>query len=102
MKPVMEKVNDEFVEFAKGGDILIHDAQYSHDEYNKDKVGWGHSSIQQALDNSLRASAKKVLLTHHDPCRDDADIDKLYKEYKKKEKYKSLDFEFAREGYVYV
>ncbi len=92
-------LNDAFVEFAKGADILVHDAQYTEKDV---LVGWGHSTVTQALDNARRIDSRLCLLTHHDPERDDADIHALDAEYKAKPEYKGLHFEFAREGVLYA
>ena len=90
--------NDSFVKFAKNASILIHDAQYTE----KDPfVGWGHSTVTQALNNARRIQSTLTLLTHHDPQRDDDEILALDAEYKKKPEFSGLNFEFAREGAIY-
>ena len=61
---------------AQGVDLLIHDAQYSHDEYTA-KVGWGHSSLRHALDFATLADVGQLVLFHHDPSHSDADLDRL-------------------------
>jgi phosphoribosyl 1,2-cyclic phosphodiesterase len=58
------------IEFLTGTDLLIHDAQYTHEEYGK-KVGWGHSTIEYATDVALAAGAACLALFHHDPGHDD-------------------------------
>src|SRR3989442_7721571 len=64
------------VEFLAGADLVIHDAQYSLDEYPQ-KTGWGHSPAEWAVDYALAAGAKRLALTHHDPLRDDEALDRL-------------------------
>ena len=62
------------VEFARGVDLLIHDAQYTHDEYNNVKAprqGWGHSTWQMAVEVAQTARVKQLVLFHHDPAHDD-------------------------------
>ncbi|HET9223470.1 MAG TPA: MBL fold metallo-hydrolase [Roseiflexaceae bacterium] len=61
---------------ARGVDLLIHDAQYSHEEYPA-KVGWGHSSLRHALDFAALADVGQLVLFHHDPSHTDADLDRL-------------------------
>lgn len=61
---------------AKGVDLLIHDAQYTTDEYEQ-HVGWGHSSVEQALAFARLAEVKRLVLFHHDPAHNDVDIDRL-------------------------
>ncbi len=60
--------------FINGADLLIHDAQYTAEEYPA-KVGWGHSSIEYAVKMGEHARVHRIALTHHDPLRDDEAID---------------------------
>jgi len=64
------------VEFLAGADLVIHDAQYSLDEY-PEKTGWGHTPAEWAVDYALAAGVKRLALTHHDPLRDDQAVDRL-------------------------
>src|SRR5437773_2195859 len=41
------------------------------------KVGWGHSTVEYAVDIALAARAKTLVLFHHDPDRDDSGVDDL-------------------------
>jgi phosphoribosyl 1,2-cyclic phosphodiesterase len=61
---------------AQGADLLIHDAQYTSDEY-LDRVGWGHSSVDDAVAFADLVGARRLALFHHDPSRSDADVDAL-------------------------
>ena len=64
----------EIIDFARGADILIHDAQYLHDEYysaSKSKKGWGHSTIEMAAEVAHKAQVKRLVLFHHEPVHDD-------------------------------
>lgn len=63
-------------QLARGADLLIHDAQYTDDEYYS-HVGWGHSSFGQALDFARLAGVKRLVPFHHDPGHDDARMDEL-------------------------
>jgi len=63
---------------ARGTSLLIHDGQFT-DELYPTHVGWGHSSIGDALRFGLRAEAKRVLLFHHDPAHTDDRLDELGK-----------------------
>ena len=62
--------------FLAGADLLIHDAQYTTGEY-QEKIGWGHSTAEYAVEIGRVAGVKAVALTHHDPLRDDDGIDDL-------------------------
>jgi diguanylate cyclase (GGDEF)-like protein len=61
------------VAFLRGADLVIHDAQYTDDEY-KQRVGWGHSTAEYAVDVSLSAGVKRLALFHHDPTHDDGEM----------------------------
>ena len=64
------------VAFMRGADLVIHDAQYSEDEYRQ-RVGWGHSTIDYAVDVAMAAGARRVALFHHDPTHDDVTLARL-------------------------
>ena len=55
---------------------MIHDAQYTLEEY-PEKVTWGHTPAEQAVDFCLAAGAKRLALFHHDPLRKDEALDQL-------------------------
>ncbi len=64
----------ELIEFARGTDLLIHDAQYLTSEYSSRKdprKGWGHSTIERAVEVAQKAGVKKLVLFHHEPTHDD-------------------------------
>ena len=64
---------------ARGADLLIHDAQYTEADYDA-HVGWGHSSIGHAISFASVAGATKLVAFHHDPARDDKEIDRIMQE----------------------
>lgn len=66
----------EHLEFMAGADLVIHDAQYTLEEYPK-KVGWGHSPAEVVVDYAVAAGVKLLALYHHDPLRDDASLEAL-------------------------
>ena len=59
---------------AEGTDLLIHDAQYSTEEY-QDRVGFGHSSISQAVEFAELAGVNQLIPFHHDPSHTDVMLD---------------------------
>jgi phosphoribosyl 1,2-cyclic phosphodiesterase len=68
------------IEFAMGTDLLIHDAQYTHEEYVTDpKQGWGHSTPEMAIATAQAAKVKKLVLFHHDPSHDDETLAEIEK-----------------------
>ncbi len=64
---------------ADGVDILIHDAQYTADEYPS-RVGWGHSSIEHTWALAVQAGARRLVTFHHDPSHSDAQLDAMVAE----------------------
>jgi phosphoribosyl 1,2-cyclic phosphodiesterase len=64
-------------ELARNASLLIHDCQYTPAEY-PGHIGWGHSSIVDALAFANRVAAKRVLLFHHDPLHSDDELDVLF------------------------
>jgi len=55
-------------------DVLIHDAQYTDDEY-ADKTGWGHSTFTQAIAFAELVRARTMVTFHHDPAHSDEFLD---------------------------
>jgi phosphoribosyl 1,2-cyclic phosphodiesterase/DNA-binding response OmpR family regulator len=64
------------VEFLAGADLVIHDAQYTGAEY-AEKIGWGHSPVESVVAAARAAGARRLVLFHHDPLRDDEALDRL-------------------------
>jgi phosphoribosyl 1,2-cyclic phosphodiesterase len=61
---------------AYGADVLIHDAQYTADEY-RTRIGWGHSSLPDAMAFAKMTNVRRLLAFHHDPGHDDDEIDRM-------------------------
>lgn len=64
--------------FMADADLVIHDAQYTPDEYAAKKT-WGHSSYDYVVQLAAAAGVRQLALTHHDPGHDDravADIER--------------------------
>lgn len=81
---------------ANQADLLLHDGQYTALEYEKRK-GWGHSSIEDAIQLASFAQVKHLMLTHHDPSHTDLQLQELHFEILSGVKSPSK-LEFAREG----
>lgn len=64
---------------AAGADVLIHDAQYTDEEYNR-RVGWGHTSLTQLGDFTRLVEARHLVTFHHDPAHGDDELDVLHDE----------------------
>ena len=63
-------------ELAQDVDLLLHDAQYSEQEYDA-KIGWGHSSVADAVGFARAVSAHSLVLFHHDPEHSDGRLEEL-------------------------
>jgi phosphoribosyl 1,2-cyclic phosphodiesterase len=76
----------EIIEFVRGADLLIHDAQYLHEEYfsrDKSRIGWGHSTLDMAIEVAKKAEVKRLALFHHEPTHDDKTMKKIEKQAKR-------------------
>jgi phosphoribosyl 1,2-cyclic phosphodiesterase len=89
----------EYANFCREADLLLHDAQYTDEEYQRFKT-WGHSTCQTALDLGIQAKVKRIGLFHHDPDRKDEDIDRIVQTCESNLAQRSvrLDFFAAAEG----
>jgi ribonuclease BN (tRNA processing enzyme) len=76
-------IDQDIVEFARNADLLIHDGQYTRQEYENKFKGWGHSSWEHAVEVAIKANVKRLIITHHDPDHNDAFLDDLEKECQK-------------------
>ena len=65
------------IDLAVDADILIHDAQFTAEQYPR-HIGWGHSSIPQCLDFARAAKVSCLVPFHHDPSHTDDTLDRLY------------------------
>lgn len=70
-------------DLAAGADVLIHDAQYTDDEYLR-KVGWGHSTLLHALGFAAQAGVGRLVTFHHEPDHSDEEIDRQYDEVRER------------------
>lgn len=64
-------------DLAADADLLVHDAQYTMDEY-RERVGWGHSAIEHTFAFAEAVGARRFMPFHHDPTHDDAMLDRIY------------------------
>ena len=63
-------------DLAANADLLIHDAQYTDEEYAQ-RIGWGHSTYRHAFEFAAHVGAKILVPFHHDPSHDDDMLDRL-------------------------
>ncbi len=83
-------------DLAYKADLLLHDAQYTQEQYKK-KLGWGHSSMDDAVKFGAITEVKHLLLSHHDPSHTDEQLDNFLSEVKQRNNHK-LNYELAAEG----
>lgn len=86
---------EALVNFAMDCDLLLYDAQYKEEEYEKYK-GYGHSTAEAGLKVADMAGAKKILFTHYAPWRNDEEL----KEIEENISAKRNDVIFAKIGDV--
>jgi phosphoribosyl 1,2-cyclic phosphodiesterase len=61
---------------AADADLLVHDAQYFEDEYEQ-RIGWGHSSVADAVAFTRAVGARRLVLFHHEPRHGDGSLARL-------------------------
>ena len=85
---------------ATDATVLIHDGQYTDQEYPGHE-GWGHSSVPDAVTFALRANVQQLVLSHHDPAHDDEMLDQLEQRAREQWRRGGRDpsaLQIAREG----
>ena len=70
------KTFEDYAEFSKDADLLVHDSQFTEEEYETTKT-WGHSTYLEALDLALTSKVKRFVLSHHNPGRTDSQLEAL-------------------------
>jgi phosphoribosyl 1,2-cyclic phosphodiesterase len=81
---------------AEQADLLIHDSQYTHEEYQS-KFGWGHSSMEMAVEFGARTGTKGLVLFHHDPGHSDTQLDAMFENLTRKT-YMDFPVQMAVQG----
>jgi phosphoribosyl 1,2-cyclic phosphodiesterase len=80
-------------------DVLVHDAQYFEHEYEK-RIGWGHSSVDDAVTFTRAVGARRLLLFHHEPWHGDDTLERLEARAQLLADGDELQPTLAREGMV--
>ncbi len=81
-----DRLDDNVLALAWQADVMIIDATYTDEEYNDpkySKVGWGHSTWQQAVKIAQAAQVKQLVLFHHDPVHNDDFLDRIGEQVRK-------------------
>jgi phosphoribosyl 1,2-cyclic phosphodiesterase len=63
---------------AQRADVLLHDAQYTDEEYTT-RVGWGHTALNHFAAYVRAAQPRRAFMFHHDPSHDDAQLDSMHR-----------------------
>jgi phosphoribosyl 1,2-cyclic phosphodiesterase len=69
-----DRLDDNVLQLARNADLLIYDATYTDEEYyhpKTPKMGWGHSTWQEAVKVAKAVGVKQLAIFHHDPAHDD-------------------------------
>jgi CheY-like chemotaxis protein len=93
----IHREDQRHVEFLAGADLVIHDAQYTLEEYPS-KLTWGHTPAELAVDFALAAGVKRLALFHHDPLRDDTALDRLVESCRQRAVVGGIEVFAAAEG----
>jgi len=83
---VVDMANAKIRRHIQDSDLVIYDAQYHTREDLDAHRGWGHSSVEEAIDDCLAANVKRLCLFHHDPTRSDEALNALYLSLKERMK----------------
>jgi len=78
----VHREDQRHVQFLNSADLVIHDAQYTLGEY-RERMGWGHTPFECAVDYAIAGRVKRLALYHHDPLRSDPEIDELLRRARK-------------------
>lgn len=74
----------KLIDFARNCNILIHDAQYTTEDYldqYSPKQGYGHSTFDMAIEIQRKTNSEKLVFFHLDPSYNDEKIDRLKEQY---------------------
>jgi phosphoribosyl 1,2-cyclic phosphodiesterase len=84
---------------AHGADLVLHDAQYTAEEYET-RIGWGHSSIDAAVAFCRAVHARRLVLFHHEPERSDHALELLEDHARELTRDDQFSPVLAREGMI--
>jgi ribonuclease BN (tRNA processing enzyme) len=91
-------ISDAVLELCHDVDLLVHDGQYTEDEYST-KADWGHSTAAFAVHVAAEANVKRLLLTHHDPAHHDRELDRILTQARRLPEAKGIeDIDSAHES----
>ena len=88
------------IALAEGAAVLLHDAQYTQEEYGE-RVGWGHSSTEDVVTFARRAGSRRLVLFHHDPLHTDEQLERILARANEVTASGDGQVELAREGMTF-
>ena len=88
------------IALAEGAAVLLHDAQYTQEEYGE-RVGWGHSSTEDVVTFARRAGSRRLVLFHHDPLHTDEQLERILARASELRASGDAEVELAREGMTF-
>ncbi|PQM54949.1 MAG: hypothetical protein CML39_09275 [Rhodobacteraceae bacterium] len=71
-----KKLDAYFQGASDNSNLVIWDGMFTNSEH-KDKQGWGHSTIEQAIAFSSTCNPNLLFITHHSPQRKDQELNQL-------------------------
>lgn len=77
-------------QLCDGVDLLVHDAQYSDEEFAS-KPAWGHSTAAYAVRVAAECGAGRLLLFHHDPLHGDREVGLLLRQARRLPEARRVD-----------
>ena len=96
-EPYGDERDGAILEFTRGADLLIREAQYTQSEYEI-KRGWGHSTFDDAASGAVQSGVRRLAIFHHDPEHDDRFLERELVDLRRRYSNESLDISLAREG----
>ena len=97
--PDAKEIN-AYSEFVKNADVLVHDAEYLPEEYEKFADGWGHSVYTDTVKMGINAGVKRLVLFHLNQDRTDDQVDKMTEKARQliASSRSNMQCEYARTG----
>jgi ribonuclease BN (tRNA processing enzyme) len=90
-------VDKDVLELCENADLIIHDAQYTDEEFVT-LSDWGHSTAAYAVLVAREAGVRRLTMFHHDPAHTDREIDRMLSHARRLASKQTLEVSAASEG----